>query len=315
MFFLIPLRGSGVDGDHEIVTGLVSGSFDSCNNEGKSVLVLLKHGGIAAFVAHTGHRDLILLQDDFQRMEDLCAPAKSFLPASCGNGHNHELLDVHIIGSVSAAVEDVHHGNGEGLCIHTAHIAVQADTLGCSCSFGTGEGYTQNGIGTQSALVGGSVQIHHNLIDAGLLQYIFADQGRGDFAADILHCLGNTLSKITALIPVPKLMCFVNAGGSAGGNRGPADDPALQNHFHFNSGVSTGIQNFSTNDILNDMILFHGNLSYVNYKTISKVPAAIRAQPAMDLGVNCSCRISAASIIVITTLSLSMGTTLEASPN
>ena len=63
------------------------------------------------------------------------------------------------------------------------------------------------------------------------------------------------------------------------------------------------------------MILFHGNLSYVNYKTISKVPAAIRAQPAMDLRVNCSCRISAASIIVITTLSLSMGTTLEAPPN
>ena len=127
--------------------------------------------------------------------------------------------------------------------------------------------------------------------------------------------IGNTLSRITAFVTIQKLMYFLDTGGCTGEDRGSAYDPALQNHFHFNSGVSPGIQNFSTNDILNDMIQRPDNLSYVNYKTISKVPAAIRTQPTMDLGVNCSCKISAASIIVITMLSLSMGTTLEASPN
>ena len=49
--------------------------------------------------------------------------------------------------------------------------------------------------------------------------------------------------------------------------------------------------------------------------TINKVPAAIRTQPIIDLGVNFSCRKTNASISVITTLSLSIGTTLDASPS
>ena len=51
-----------------------------------------------------------------------------------------------------------------------------------------------------------------------------------------------------------------------------------------------------------------------HHSTMSKVPAAINPQPRIDFVVNCSCRITAARIIVITTLSLSTGTTLEASP-
>ena len=51
------------------------------------------------------------------------------------------------------------------------------------------------------------------------------------------------------------------------------------------------------------------------YSTISSVPAAIRAQPTMDLGVNCSFRMTAASTMVMTILSLSIGMTLDASPN
>ena len=54
------------------------------------------------------------------------------------------------------------------------------------------------------------------------------------------------------------------------------------------------------------------NIKYQS--TIKSVPTAMSAQPAMDLGVNCSCKTTAASTMVITTLSLSIGTTLEASP-
>ena len=59
---------------------------------------------------------------------------------------------------------------------------------------------------------------------------------------------------------------------------------------------------------------FHWNLCAVQ-RTMSSVPAAIRAQPMMDLGENCSWRITDANTMVITTLSLSMGTTLEVSPS
>ena len=57
--------------------------------------------------------------------------------------------------------------------------------------------------------------------------------------------------------------------------------------------------------------------SYVSampYKTIISVPAAISRQPMRDLGVNFSWRNTKARTSVNTTLSLSTGTTLEASP-
>ena len=50
------------------------------------------------------------------------------------------------------------------------------------------------------------------------------------------------------------------------------------------------------------------------YKTITNVPAPIRIHPINDFAVNSSCKNINASIKVITTLSLSIGTTLEASP-
>ena len=45
-----------------------------------------------------------------------------------------------------------------------------------------------------------------------------------------------------------------------------------------------------------------------------RVPAVMRTAPTADLTVNRSCRNTKASTRVMTTLSLSIGTTLEASP-
>ena len=50
------------------------------------------------------------------------------------------------------------------------------------------------------------------------------------------------------------------------------------------------------------------------YSTINNVPAPIRMQPITDFAVNSSCRKTNANTSVIITDSLSIGTTLEASP-
>ncbi len=50
------------------------------------------------------------------------------------------------------------------------------------------------------------------------------------------------------------------------------------------------------------------------YMTIRRVPAPMHIQPNRDFIVNSSCRKTKAKIRVSTTLNLSMGTTLEASP-
>ena len=54
--------------------------------------------------------------------------------------------------------------------------------------------------------------------------------------------------------------------------------------------------------------------SYFLHNTISSVPAPISIHPSRDLTVNCSCKKINASRMVMTTDSLSTGTTFEASP-
>ena len=58
-----------------------------------------------------------------------------------------------------------------------------------------------------------------------------------------------------------------------------------------------------------------GRPFFIRYhKTISSVPAPMSKQPIRDLGVKRSCRNMNASTSVMTTLSLSIGTTFDASP-
>ena len=57
-----------------------------------------------------------------------------------------------------------------------------------------------------------------------------------------------------------------------------------------------------------------GGLFTTYHKTISSVPAPMSRQPIRDLGVKRSCKNTNASTSVMTTLSLSIGTTFDASP-
>ena len=52
----------------------------------------------------------------------------------------------------------------------------------------------------------------------------------------------------------------------------------------------------------------------IHHRTISRVPAPIRTQPIRDFVLNSSCRKTNANTSVMTTLSLSIGTTFDASP-
>ena len=64
-----------------------------------------------------------------------------------------------------------------------------------------------------------------------------------------------------------------------------------------------------------DMILLYVGQVFFNQRIITKVPAVIRIPPITVLNVKSSLRITKASIIDITTLNLSIGTTFDASPS
>ena len=66
---------------------------------------------------------------------------------------------------------------------------------------------------------------------------------------------------------------------------------------------------------IEDMILLYVGQVFFNQRIITKVPAVIRIPPITVLNVKSSLRITKASIIDITTLNLSIGTTFDASPS
>ena len=82
----------------------------------------------------------------------------------------------------------------------------------------------------------------------------------------------------------------------------------------------SGLQHSATNEppanvyLSGEITLYTIHPKKQYYKTISSVPAPMRTQPTRDLTVNFSWRKTKASTSVMTTLSLSTGTTLEASP-
>ena len=94
-------------------------------------------------------------------------------------------------------------------------------------------------------------------------------------------------------------------------------NPDLSFFFHFNK-KDFGLYNRSLclNELCSKIYTFINISTSWNlyHRTISNVPAPIRIHPITDLKVNSSCRKTNASISVMTTDNLSIGTTFEASP-
>ena len=185
--FLIPLGGCCVDGDGEIRSGVETGALDGLYDDCQCIFVLLQIRCVPALIAHTGDGNALLFQNGFQRMEYLRAALQRFFPAACRNRHDHKFLNVHVVGSVGTAIENVHHGNRKHFCIDTAQVAVQAETQGRSRRFGIRYGNTQDGVGTETAFVWCAVQFNQDAVDVCLIQRILSDQRLVDLRVDVMY--------------------------------------------------------------------------------------------------------------------------------
>ena len=192
-------------------------------------------------------------------MEDLSAHLQGLGPGGSAHRHDHEFLNVHVVGGVSAAVENVHHGNGQGLAVDAAQIAVQGHAQSLGSGPGHGHGHRQDGVGAQAGLVGGAVQIDHGLVDLGLVQGVHADDGVSDLGVDVGDRFGHGLAAV-GLAAVPQLAGLIDAGGSAGGHDGPAHDAVVQVDLRLHGGVAPGIENLTGMNIQDFKILFHNEL-------------------------------------------------------
>jgi len=116
-----------------------------------------------------------------------------------------------------------------------------------SCSTADAHGDTKDGVGAKLALVGGAVDLHHELIDLGLLGDIHADQLGSEDGVDVLNSLQNTLAHVDGLVTITKLASLIDTSGGTRGNT-RAEEALLGLQVNLNSGVAARIVDLTSVD-------------------------------------------------------------------
>ena len=159
--------------------------------------------------------------------------------------NDHELLESKTATSVRATVEDVldcivskmpllvnfssptGYRENVGLlgASQVGDVCVERDTLLGSRGLCDGHGDTENGVGTELGLVGGTVKLVHELVDGALVldvEVLLDESGSNDIV-DVGDGLEDTLAAPLGLVTITELAGLVGTGGSTGGNDGTVE--------------------------------------------------------------------------------------------
>ncbi len=178
------------------------------------------------------------LQDFLKGVKYLRAHAQGIAEGHGPDGHDHEFLNIQIIGRVRAAVDDVHHGRGQHFGVDAAEIPVQRQTQKRRGGPRAGHGHAQHGVGAQTGLVVRAVQVHEVVVDLHLTQDVHAQKRVGNLAVDVLHSPGHAFAAIALLIAVAHFQSLAAACGCAGRHSRAGVDARLQGNFHFHGGIA-----------------------------------------------------------------------------
>ena len=139
---------------------------------------------------------------------------------------DHELLESETATGVGATVEDVHEGNGENVGLLGASkvgdVGVERDTLLGSSGLSDSHGDTEDGVGTELGLVGGTIKLVHEVVNGALVLdvEVLLDEGGAKDVVDVGDGLEDTLATPLGLVTIAELAGLVGAGRSTGGDDG-----------------------------------------------------------------------------------------------
>ena len=150
---------------------------------------------------------------------------------------------------MGAAIDDVHHGNGEHARLRAADVTIKRQRSRFGGRLRYCEGHAENCVGAEPRLVGGAVERNQSFVDDDLIFRLIAKQSLGDFAVHAFDSRQNALAHVAFGVPVALLDRLMGAGGGSGGNRRAARRAILQRHIDFNGGVSARIQDFAGVDV------------------------------------------------------------------
>ena len=265
LFAALPLAGGSIHGQHKIPAGQVAGLLDSLKDILNGLLVAGKVGCKAALVTDGGGQTLGF-QQRLQGVEHLGAPAQALLEAGRTGGHDHELLHVHGVGRMRAAVQDVHHGHGQLVAGHAAQEAVQGHIQRDGRRAGRRDGNRQNGVCTEVGLILGAVGLQHSGVHGVDVGGIHAGENLVDGGVDVLNCLADALAAEAALVAVAQLQSLKFTGGRTAGGSTAANRAVGQPYLCLDGGVAAGVDDLAANDLLNFQIA-HGTKSFL-YKLL-----------------------------------------------
>ena len=154
----------------------------------------------------------VLFQNFLQSVEDFRTDAQTVVIGLCTGRHDHEFLNIQIIGGMGTTVQDVHHGQRQGFGVDAAQIFVEGQTQidrGCT---GAGHGDAKHGIGTQVGLGFCTVKVKKRCIDAHLLQAVFSNKGLCDLFIDMFDRFEHTFA-VEAIFTIAHFKRFTTSCG------------------------------------------------------------------------------------------------------
>ncbi|MNY13629.1 hypothetical protein D3C86_1467720 [compost metagenome] len=149
MATLVKLRTGDVQAQRDVRSGLEPGMFDGGEDHLDGRLVRRQVGRKASLIAHCS-RHAATLEQALQRVEDLHTPAHGFRELRRPHWHDHEFLHVDVVVGMSAAVDDVHHGQGQHRLAIAADVAIESFPSRDRSGFRRRERNRKDGVRTQS---------------------------------------------------------------------------------------------------------------------------------------------------------------------
>ena len=162
---------------------------------------------------------------------------------------------------MGAAVEDVHHRNGESVGVLTAEIAIERNVEIVCRGTRAGDGGGKNGVGAQLGLVVRAVSGNHRLVECIDIVGIHTGKRLVDDRIGVVDCLGHALAAKALLVAVAKLKCLKFAGGCAAGGCAGAGDAAAEQDIGLNGGITAGVDDFACDDLF-DLGRIHSLISF-----------------------------------------------------
>ena len=208
-----------------------------------------RSGSEAPLVADAGGQPA-LLDHGLQRVVDLGAPAQRLAERGRADRGDHELLDVHVVVGVRAAVQDVHLRNGQDVRVRAAQVAEHGQAAGVRGGPGDGHADADDRVRAEPRLVRRPVQVDHGLVDQPLVVDLVAEQFRLDLVDDALDRAADSLAAVLRAA-VAELDGLEGAGRGSARHPGPPDGPVVQRDLDLEGRVAPGVQDLPGMDRFN----------------------------------------------------------------